>query len=663
MRNLLICIALILSANSYSAEIDTIKVSSKITEVTVYFSGAQVTRQADLKLKKGKHMVVLNKLTHQVDAQSIQVLSIADCKTLSVKHQPEKRSDGKKDKDEQAIEDAIRATEDKILELKNRASVYDLEEKMILQNSDNSKKEAVSSIADLKAAADFYRQRINEIRAARMTINSEIEDANEVIKEHYAELNKLRLENQKAYSEVMVALDCDKDISTKLTFSYYTESAAWTPLYDFRVNDITKPLTIVYNANVYQSSGEDWKNVKVKLSTTNPSLTGQVPELPIWYVDRTYTPVISKPTIGSGTLRGKVLDSETQEPIPFVNVVLEKNGAQVGNTSTDFDGLYSIKQLSPGSYQLKASYVGFKPSMINGLIIRADQITFQDISLKSTMVELTEFQVMDYKVPLIDKDKTSMGATITSEEISGMPARNDGGRPARNVGGTITSNFTPQQREITTTNFLSNNLKTNVTNLEYEIDIPYTIPSDGEDYSLKIKEVNLPVKYIYHVVPKLESDAFLMAEIEDWSELNLLTGKSNIYYQGTFVGSSEINADKTNDTLSISLGRDNNIKVTREGDKKLYDKRITGSNIREVIGWNITVKNNRTSPVNIMVEDQYPISEKKSIEVERHGAEGAKVNEKTGNIKWTIELPANEKRELKFSYTVKYPRMETLYLE
>ncbi len=663
MRNLLICIAVLLSATAYSAEIDTIKVSSKITEVTVYFSGAQITRQADLKLKKGKHLLVLNKLTHQVDPQSIQVLSIADCKTLSVKHQMEKRTDGKKNKDEQAIEDAIRATEDKILELKNRSEVYDLEEKMILQNSDNSKKEAVSSIADLKAAADFYRQRINEIRVARMTINSEIEDANEVIKEHFAELNKLRIENRKAFSEVMVALECEKDISIRLTFTYYTESASWTPLYDFRVDDISKPLTIVYNANVYQSSGEDWKNVKVKLSTTNPSLSGQVPELPIWYVDRTYIPVSSQRTPGSGTLKGKVLDKDTQEPIPFVSIMLERNGTQYGSATTDFDGLYSIKQVNPGNYQLKASYVGYNPSIINGVVVRADQITFQDISLKSTMVELTEFQVMDYKVPLIDKDKTSMGATITSEEISGMPARNDGGRPARNVGGTITSNFTPQQREITTTNFLSNTLKTNVTNLEYEIDIPYTIPSDGEDYSLKIKEVNLPVKYIYHVVPKLESDAFLMAEIEDWSELNLLTGKSNIYYQGTFVGSSEIDADKTNDTLSISLGRDNNIKVTREGDKKLYDKRITGSNIREVIGWNITVKNNRTAPVNIIVEDQYPISEKKSIEVERNGAEGAKVNDKTGNIKWNIEIPANEKRELKFSYTVKYPRMEQISLE
>ncbi len=234
---------------------------------------------------------------------------------------------------------------------------------------------------------------------------------------------------------------------------------------------------------------------------------------------------------------------------------------------------------------------------------------------------------------------------------------------AARVGGVyVTEIAVRQQREITTTNFLSNTLKTNVTNLEYEIDIPYTIPSDGEDYSLKIKEVNLPVKYIYHVVPKLESNAFLMAEIEDWSELNLLTGKSNIYYQGTFVGSSEIDADKTNDTLSISLGRDNNIKVTREGDKKLYDKRIMGSNIREMISWNITVKNNRTSHVNIIVEDQYPISEKKSIVVERHGAEGAKVNEKTGNIKWTIDLPVNEKRELKFSYRVKYPRMEQLNL-
>ena len=144
-----------------------------------------------------------------------------------------------------------------------------------------------------------------------------------------------------------------------------------------------------------------------------------------------------------------------------------------------------------------------------------------------------------------------------------------------------------------TANYISNTLKSNVSNLEYVIEIPYTIPSDGEDYSIKIKEVSLTVDYIYHAVPKLDNDVFLTAEIVGWTELNLLSGKSSIYYQGTFTGESYIDANQAGDTLNVSLGRDRNIIVKREGSKEMNDKQILGKNIKETLGWNITVKNNK----------------------------------------------------------------------
>lgn len=125
----------------------------------------------------------------------------------------------------------------------------------------------------------------------------------------------------------------------------------------------------------------------------------------------------------SGTLRGKVIDKTTKEEIPFVNIIVELGGTQAGGTTSDFDGNYTIKPISPGKYDLKATFVGFKPVLIRGLLIKSDQITFQNIEMESTMIEIQTFEVIDYKVPLIDKDKTSVGATVTSEEIAKMPNR------------------------------------------------------------------------------------------------------------------------------------------------------------------------------------------------------------------------------------------------
>jgi len=125
----------------------------------------------------------------------------------------------------------------------------------------------------------------------------------------------------------------------------------------------------------------------------------------------------------SGTLRGKVIDKTTKEPIPFVNIIVELGGTQAGGTTSDFDGNYTIKPITPGKYNLKATFVGFKPVLVQGVIIKSDQISFQNVEMESTMIEIKTFEVVDYKVPLIDKDKTSVGATMTQEEIAKMPNR------------------------------------------------------------------------------------------------------------------------------------------------------------------------------------------------------------------------------------------------
>ncbi len=147
---------------------------------------------------------------------------------------------------------------------------------------------------------------------------------------------------------------------------------------------------------------------------------------------------VSVSAFAQGTLKGKLVDKETKEPIPFANIVIESGGKQFGGTTTDFDGNYTIKPIPPGTYDVKATYVGYKPLMITGVIVNADKITFLDIDMESTAVTLTTFEVVDYKVPLIEKDGGSSGGTMTSEEIEKMPGR-DATSVATTVGGVFSA--------------------------------------------------------------------------------------------------------------------------------------------------------------------------------------------------------------------------------
>tara|TARA_B100002052_G_scaffold296421_1_gene324833 strand:- start:38558 stop:42259 length:3702 start_codon:yes stop_codon:yes gene_type:complete len=124
----------------------------------------------------------------------------------------------------------------------------------------------------------------------------------------------------------------------------------------------------------------------------------------------------------TGTLQGNIVDVMTGEPIPFANVVAEKNGNLIGGTTTDFDGNYTIKPLEPGNYTVKATYVGYGTVEITGVIISANKITPQNIKLQEG-VAIGEVKIIEYKKPLLDKDNLS-GETKTSEEIVALPTRN-----------------------------------------------------------------------------------------------------------------------------------------------------------------------------------------------------------------------------------------------
>ncbi|RLD46806.1 MAG: hypothetical protein DRI86_02130 [Bacteroidetes bacterium] len=125
----------------------------------------------------------------------------------------------------------------------------------------------------------------------------------------------------------------------------------------------------------------------------------------------------------SGAIQGKITDSETKLPIPFANVIVEQGGKVVNGGSTDFDGNYKVKPLAPGKYDVKVTYVGYAKLMIKGVVVNSDKTRFLNIKLESSATQLEAFVVKEYKVPLIDKDQTSTGGTMTAEEIAKMPGR------------------------------------------------------------------------------------------------------------------------------------------------------------------------------------------------------------------------------------------------
>ena len=198
---------------------------------------------------------------------------------------------------------------------------------------------------------------------------------------------------------------------------------------------------------------------------------------------------------------------------------------------------------------------------------------------------------------------------------------------------------------------------------EFEISVPYTILSDGKSQLVDIKNYEMKTNYEYSVVPRKDYDAFLMARMTGWEEYNLLSGAANVYFEGTFVGETFLDAANIKDTLSISLGRDKKIIVKRFKIQDFSSKKFIGANTKEELGFEIQIRNTKKENIIITIEDQYPISKNSQIEITLIEAKDAQINVSTGKLLWKLNMKPNEMQKLITKYSIKYPKNKQITFE
>lgn len=197
----------------------------------------------------------------------------------------------------------------------------------------------------------------------------------------------------------------------------------------------------------------------------------------------------------------------------------------------------------------------------------------------------------------------------------------------------------------------------------FDVSVPYSVPSDSKIQTIEIQRTTTPADYKYVTVPKMSTLAYLTGNIIDWAKQSLLSGEATLYFENTFVGKSYLNVNQLTDTLTISLGTDNSILVKREKRKDFTSRKVIGTNKTETYSFLITLRNNKTNPIKITVNDQMPVSSNSSITVEPVELSGGKLNSETGSVKWDLEIKPQEKKELVFTYSVKYPKNQNVILE
>jgi hypothetical protein len=617
-------VAILISILNYAET--TKEVPTEIKSVTIYQQGALITREGAISIPKGKSTVVFQGLPAKITPSSIQISSTNNVLIVSVTHNIDYLNRSTTDKELTSLYKKQRALNDSIKVINNLKTVYSQEKTMILSNSSIAGDNGVD-IDDLQKAAEFFRKRLTEIETTTHNLDNDIYDLKNELYNVSKQLLELNSKTDLPTSIVKVVVNSETETKSLFKLDYFIPDASWIPAYDIRIIETDQPLDFIYKAKVTQNTDENWENVKLTLSTGNPALSNTKPGLMPYFLTfdnyyRTSSPnIIAEDTPFKGVVKGKISDAETGEPLIGTTVVVK--GTTTGVVA-DVNGNYSI-EVPQGYNILSYSFIGYKSqeAAINSGTI--------NISMSQEELALEEVVVVAYGV---------------SNDYSGSLA-------GRTAGVNISKKkeqipLAVEKRQLTT---------------EFQIDIPYTIPSDNQSYDVNMVEYEINATYEYYAVPKLSNNAFLIAKIPDWINLNLLSGTSYIFFKGIYQGESYIDLDNAIDTLSVSVGRDKDLVINREIRKDFASKSITGSTKKEEKAWTISVKNNKSIPVKISIEDQYPVSKTDEIKVDLIETSGAKHEDSTGKLIWDIPLQPAEKKSVELRYSVRYPTNRSVIIE
>lgn len=641
------------------------KAEASIQKVTVFKEGAQVEHTKELTLGTGKQVVVFQKLTDFLDPSSIQLKCSQGATILSVRT--------RKNFDDKSIAEAELTEKNdrkKVLEkqeriLRDEYKVLLLDEQLLLKNNSLSSQQQAMKIAELKEASTFFHAKLSEINTRKSQLDSEIEAVVRKINTIEQEINTRKGLPVVNYTEIEVELTVEKAGTIDFAFTYITKKASWKPYYDMRSNGVGAPVLLEAKGLVTQSTGIDWKNVKLILSTNDPYDNTLEPIIEPWYVNY-YTPAPRKQPVDryipeynydGETIHGEITDATSGEPLAFAKITMNNN--PLNSFTTDATGHFSFS-VPRGERGYTISYLGYHSRyvQINAPYIKT-QLYPETVAMETLnngfSNGIRQDNDLGYLTDHIDEivvsseysKKSRMNGTITTKLDKKALERIPG------VGG---------QRDLLYDASIANQVEKDL-RMEFQIETPFSVPSDDADHRVAIATYQMKAQYEYHAVPKLDESVYLVAQISGWEKLNLLSGESNLYFDGTYIGKSFIDVNSSKDTLSFSLGKDKKIVVQRKRSEEMSKTRLLGNRYKYEVTWDFTVRNNGGAAIPISVKDHFPISVNDDIKVKQGTYTDASLNEKTGILTWKFTTNKGETKQFKFDYQVDYGKNQPVYLE
>lgn len=590
---LFILVAILFTAHTTIATETPLKTASALKNVTVYRTGAEMQHISSATLKQGNNELIIEGLSNAIDLNSIQVSCAAAVTLMGIEFQHNFLVEPQVNARTQKLKDSAQYLQNEIEKIRIQVATSQELLEVLKANKDIKGTQNGLSVAELVKLMDYYKLKSAEIQADLQEQKNKQKLWQEKLDKINTQVREEELKNTRKTGELKLQLSVALAGKYDFNISYITPNAYWTPYYDVRIDNIKNPLKLLYKSKIVQTTGIDWKKVKLALSTSSPGQWGNAPELKSWFLS-----YINPATAWEGRLQGKVAGISVEEQNSLQDVVVVGYGI--------------AKREADEEKQIPMLYI------VNG----------------SEMSE-TEFRKIS---PAAIKETKKLGAAQGSALYG-----------SRGSAGAVVVTLKEGLSDYVT-------VSDNQLNVVFDIELPYDITSNGKAQTAVLKEYEVPAGYQYYSAPRLDADAYLLAEVAEWEKLNLLPGEANIIFEGTYVGKSFIDPKSTSDTLNLTLSRDKRVVVKKEKLSDFSSTKFIGSNKVQKLSYEITVKNNKKEAITMLLKDQYPLATLKDIEVELMEHSNANINKETGLLSWKLDLAPGESKKIRIAYSVKYAK-------
>ncbi|WP_231737953.1 DUF4139 domain-containing protein [Myroides odoratus] len=441
-----IVLAMALSAVAVWAQ-KPVYTKANLESARVYYDGAELTQNAQVTLPKGLSEVVITNVSDQLMENTIKVGSINEVTVMSVQFSNayiEEYDNVNNSPLMKPLRDSIAAAELKLEKITNAINA-DTQTINLLDRTSASETFTSFGFTDVTKWVEYYGKKRQELQNAVFLKKKE----KAVIEAKWNDLKgQLTLGGDKSErisrGKLIVQVMNGREGNVPFRINYATNQAQWVPSYDLRIDKINAPIKMMYKAQVVQTSGIDWRNVRLSLTSGKLNQNYTIPTWNTWFVqyenDRGEIRIMERMTQGDAGV------NPSYETASMSRKDVRKN---------------------------------------QGYVATLNEVSYED---RQTLAEYT---------------------TVNQSEL----------------------------------------------NVTFDIAIPYSILSNGKRHSVDLNTFDISGDYKYYAAPKLDANAYLVAEIKDYGKHNLLSGQANVIYDGMNIGQTYLSTENTEEKLRLNIGK------------------------------------------------------------------------------------------------------------